>query len=195
MKLPDANPARQSHTEPALTPDDDQGAQRSSILTSARARFWMGFGIGFLLLMLFSCSGGFLLFGPENFSLADLQAGQGAWTPPTAQPTSEPAAVADPEGAPDPQGATGVFRTGQQAQNVTNSRVNLRATPGYQGKPAGDVLAQLHPGDRVEILGLSAPGDSLLWWQVRYQSPDGRVVEGWVAQATASGVTILASAE
>jgi hypothetical protein len=187
MNSPDINPI--------LQPENESEAPKSSLLTSTRARFWLGFGIGFLLLMLFSCGGSLLLFGPENFSLADLQGGQGAWTPPTTQPTAVQPDSAGAEEELSPQETAGIFYAGQRAQNVTNSRVNLRTTPGYQGKPAADVLAQLHPGDRVEIIGQSTPGDGLIWWQVRYQHPDGRVIEGWVAQATASGVTILAAVE
>ena len=92
-----------------------------------------------------------------------------------------------------PPDAAGIFYAGQRVQNVTNSRVNLRTMPGYQNKPADDVLDQLRPGDGVEILGQAESKDGLLWWHVRYQHPDGRVIEGWVAQATASGVTILAA--
>lgn len=87
------------------------------------------------------------------------------------------------------------FAPGRRVRNVTNSLVNLRATPGYLSKPAGDVFAQLQPGDVAEITGPSQASDGLAWLPVRYQTRDGRIVEGWIAEATASGVTILAPAE
>lgn len=183
------------NARPSLPVDPEPDAPDHSLLASSRTRFWLGFGIGFLALMLFSCGGAFFLFGPGDFSLADLQGGQGAWTPPTAAPTPEQMVDATSGRAGDEGATGGLFSIGQQAQNVTNSRVNVRRTPGYQGKPDDDAVAQLRPGDRVEIIGAPMLEDGLIWWRVRYSHPDGRVIEGWVAQATASGVTILAAAQ
>ena len=56
---------------------------------------------------------------------------------------------------------------------------------------ASDVVAQVYPGETVEILGDSAAVDGLAWWRVRYVGRDGAVVEGWIAEATAGGVQIL----
>jgi hypothetical protein len=69
---------------------------------------------------------------------------------------------------------------------MTGSRVNLRQTPGHVGKASSDVLTQLSPGDAVVILGETTSADNLAWWRVAYQG-----MEGWVAEATASGVEIL----
>ena len=54
------------------------------------------------------------------------------------------------------------------------------------GKSSSDVLAQLRPGDALIIEGETAAVDNLTWWRVTYQGN-----EGWVAEATASGVDIL----
>ena len=63
--------------------------------------------------------------------------------------------------------------------------------PGYQGKAAGDVFGQLQPGDTLQVVGDSSLADNLIWWRIRYAAPDSRTLEGWVAEATASGVQIL----
>ena len=80
----------------------------------------------------------------------------------------------------------GAFRTGDQARNITSSVVNIRRTPGHLGKPAGDIVAQALPGDTVTIVKGPSVADNLTWWYVRYGA-----AEGWMAQATASGVQIL----
>ena len=85
----------------------------------------------------------------------------------------------------------GGFVPGQQARNATSSRVNIRRTPGYLSKRADDVIGQIQPGERVEIIGPPMGADNLLWWQIRYPTATGQTIEGWVAEATASGVVIL----
>lgn len=177
---------------------DESGVQLDETLsapvTAPRAivsRFWMGFVLGFLLLTLVSCGASIALFVPRDFSLVDIQGNPDGWTPPPTPVMSETDAdaIITPPAPDDP------FAPGQRARNVTSSLVNLRATPGYLSKPAGDVLAQLRPGDVTEITGTSQVSDGLIWRPVRYQERDGRIIEGWIAEATASGVTILAPAE
>ena len=102
-------------------------------------------------------------------------------------PTAVVAAVA----APVVEGVAGRFTPGQTVRNVTNSRVNVRAAPGFLSKPPEDVLGVLAPGATLEILGESAAADNLVWWRIRARAPDGAPLEGWVAEATASGVQIL----
>lgn len=80
---------------------------------------------------------------------------------------------------------------GVQARNITNSRVNIRQTPGHLGKSDSDILAQMQPGDTVTIIGGPTVADNLVWWQIQYTSSDGRSLEGWAAEATGSGVQIL----
>ena len=96
---------------------------------------------------------------------------------------------------PEPEASTneGRLQAGATATNVTNSLVNIRRTPGYLGKPQGDILAQMKPGESVTLLDGPEVADSLTWWFVRYQ-PNGQAIEGWVAESTASGVQILAPA-
>jgi hypothetical protein len=157
--------------------------------------FWPGFLAGFLLLSSLTCGALFMATGITRFNLAELQVGA-AWTPPPAPPTTA-AVAASPAGSAEDGDATAGdgYPPGEQLRNITSSLVNIRATPGYLGKPGGDVIAQVPPGAVVEIVG--APGghpavaDGLVWWRIRYTAPDGGQVEGWIAEATASGVQIL----
>lgn len=132
--------------------------------------------------MLVSCGGMAVALGFNRATLAELSGNSVAWTPPTLIPTPPAPEPGDTPLAP----IAGRFGVGQTVFNVTGSRVNLRQTPGHLGKPGGDVLAQLGPGDAVVILGETAVADNLTWWRVGFQG-----AEGWVAEATASGVEIL----
>lgn len=156
---------------------------------STRRLFWVGFLTSFLLLSAASCGGLVLSTGLNRLDLASLQGGESAWTPPVVTPTPTP----DPAitGANAGQGAEGLFAIGQQVRNVTSSRVRIRQTPGHLGKADSDILAQMAPGEIVAIVGGPTAIDSLVWWLIQYQSSDGRTVEGWTAEATASGVQIL----
>lgn len=152
--------------------------------------FWPGFLAGFLLLSSLTCGALFMATGITRLNLADLQA-DAAWTPPPAPPTPDPA-VAPPAGTPGADAAaTGGYPPGEQLRNITSSLVNIRATPGYLGKPDGDVVAQVPPGGVIEIVGERAVADNLVWWRIRYTAPNGGEIEGWIAEATASGVQIL----
>ena len=82
--------------------------------------------------------------------------------------------------------ASGAFRVGQTVRNITTSPVNIRQSPGYLGKLPSDVINVIRPGDTLEIVAGPNPGDKLTWWRIRYNG-----TEGWVAEATASGVQIL----
>ncbi len=157
--------------------------------TSSRTRFWLGFALTFTLLLLASCSALFVASGLDEVSLAELQGNGPAWTPPPVTPT--PVSSAAVEASDSVAVPAGRFQAGQQVRNVTNSRVNVRAAAGYLAKPADDVRGQLPPGAPVEIVGPSATADGLTWWLVRGRSEAGTALEGWVAEATASGVTIL----
>ncbi len=156
--------------------------QPSRARRSNRGRYWLGFVLGFTLLALVSCGGMAVAMGFNRLTLADLRGNGSGWTPPTLIPTTTP----PPPGVVESDPTSGRFGAGQTVFNMTGSRVNLRQTPGHVGKPSGDVLAQLQPGDAVVILGESASADNLAWWRVAYQG-----IEGWVAEATASGVEIL----
>lgn len=176
---------------PGQAPPDNTPAEPPAKRRGPRSLFWPGFALGFLLLSIVTCGGLGAAIG-LNRSLAAIQ-GAPEWTPPPIPPTPEVAA--EPEGAigeaPGP-GAT--FYAGQQVRNATNSRVNVRRTPGYQGKSSDDVVAQLQPNDVLEVLGESAAADNLMWWSVRFTDAAGQPQQGWVAEATASGVQILVPA-
>lgn len=165
--------------------------------STSRTRLWfvLGFAIGFGLLSMASCGGLAVALGFGGFSLADFQNSGAVWTPAPAelQPlvidanalnagsASSSTSPTSPTSSTTPR-----FGADQVVRNVTNSRVNVRRTPGHLGKPASDVLLQLQAGDSVLLSGEYEVADNLTWWQVQV-----RGVTGWVAEATASGVQIL----
>jgi hypothetical protein len=154
-----------------------------------RSYFWPGFMTGFLLLSLASCGGIVLATGINRLNLSDLQNSGRAWTPPavTATPVVAPVAVEDTlVGEPG-----GAFALGDRLINVTASQVNIRIEPGYLSKPADDVIGQVPPGGEVEIIGGRASADGLTWWLIRHTTSNGTMTDGWIAEATASGVQIL----
>jgi hypothetical protein len=153
-----------------------------------RRLFWIGFLTSFLLLSLVSCGGLVLSTGLNRLDLASLQGGEPAWSPPpvTPTPTLDPAVNSATASMGD-----GSFTTGQAVRNITSSRVNIRQTPGHLGKNDSDILAQMQPGDSVTIIGGPTAADNLVWWQIQYNSSDGRTIAGWAAEATGSGVQIL----
>lgn len=173
--------------EPALQPTPPiSGSAPSS--RSRKSLFWPGFALGFLLLGSIACGGLAATLGLTRISLDDIRnSGAAVWTPPpvTAAPPTTAAQIAAP--------ATGVsdrFPAGATVRNITASRVNIRATPGYLGKAASDIIGQIAPGAQMTTLGESQTADNLTWWRIRYQDA-GAVIDGWVAEATASGVQIL----
>lgn len=168
-------------------PDIHVPARPTSPNPRTRSNFWLGFALGFTLLTVVSCSGIGIAFGINRLNLAELRGVSAAWTPPPYTPTPVPQPTANEGGS---IGSTR-FASQQTVRNLTNSRVNIRATPGYLSKPAGDVLGVVAPGATLLILGENQMADNLIWWRVRATLVDGRVVEGWVAEATASGVQIL----
>lgn len=154
---------------------------------TTRSFFWPGFALGFLLLAMLSCGGLFMASGLRSLSLADLQPGEPAWTPPPVTPTP----AVDTSGPQASAVVDAIFAPGTTVVNTATSRVNVRRAPGYLGKGNDDIITQMQPGDRVEILAGPESADNLVWWRVLYTPASGPAVEGWVAEATASGVTIL----
>lgn len=153
-----------------------------------RSLFWIGFGVGFGLLALASCGGIGIALGLNELSLAELQGNGVVWTPPPYTPAPTPAAANETIAT---AGGSTRFAPQQRVRNLTNSRVNVRATPGYLSKPAGDVIGVLEPGATVIVSGENQVADNLTWWYVQATLSDGRAIAGWVAEATASGVQIL----
>jgi hypothetical protein len=157
-----------------------------------RSFFWPAFVVAFLAWSLASCGGIAAMIGLDDLSLADFQSSGPVWTPPAPLPTETTAVAEQPAEEPAAPTEETRFQPGGRAQNITNSRVNIRRSPGYLGQAADNVLAQMEPGETVEIAGWPRNADNLIWWPSRYQSADGAIIEGWVAESTASGVQILA---
>lgn len=101
-----------------------------------------------------------------------------SWTPPPGQGDG-------PAGAPAPAGAAG-FTLGDRVRNANVGPVNLRQSPGFQNKPASDVLAVVPAGQLGEITGGPQEADGLVWWRVRFAA-----LEGWMAERSSQGVTLL----
>lgn len=151
--------------------------------------FLPGFIIGFILTGALVCGGLGMILGLDEISLADIRNNEEGWSPPEITPTPESVLLEDafaPAESP-----AGTFSTGELAFNVTDSRVNIRSSPGHLGKPGEDIYALAQPGDPMEILGGPEYADSLAWWLIRYTASDGTITDGWVAEATSNGVTIL----
>ena len=162
-----------------------------SPITGARSTFWPGFVVGFLLLSLITCGGLATLSGVGNLHITDFQQNGMAWTPPPVTPTLNISETTT-TGSGDPEHAdVASFLTGDRVRNVTSSPVNIRREPGYLGKAADDIVAQAFPGDTVDIVEGPSMADNLTWWRIRYTTAAGISIDGWIAEATASGVQIL----
>lgn len=176
-------------TNPIAPPPAPEQATPPAQSRRTLSRFWLGFALAFITLSIISCGAVFLATGVTGLDLAELQHNEPRWQPPqvTATPTPSPTTVAE-----QPAVSDGLFRTGERVRNIAASRVNIRATPGYLGKPDGDIIGQVPPGAEVEIVGGRTLADNLIWWLVRYVAPNGGVIQGWMAEATAGGVQIMA---
>ncbi|MBX3011969.1 MAG: SH3 domain-containing protein [Caldilineaceae bacterium] len=174
---------------PATVPPPAPERRPVTRASAGRRLFWIGFLTSFLLLSLVSCGGLVLSTGLNRIDLASLQGGEPAWRPPQVTPTATPDATVS--GATASQSSSGLFAIGQPVRNMTNSRVNIRQTPGHLGKSDSDILAQMQPGETVTILDGPLSADNLVWWHIRYTGSGGRTIEGWTAEATGSGVQIL----
>lgn len=187
-------PAQQHVTE-QVVPQVAAPLQKSG-RRKARSLFWPGFALGFLLLASLSCGVSAAALGLNRISLDDLRGGTGpAWTPSPITPS--PVVV---EANPQDQAGTGTgvglarFAAGQTVRNVTNSRVNVRISPGYLSKATNDVIGQVGPGETIQILGDPTAADDLIWWHVQ-TTGTGQPLVGWVAEQTASGVQILGASQ
>lgn len=154
-----------------------------------RSFFLPGFVLGFLILAVLSCSGALFAAGIDAGKITQLRDNSlVAWTaPPTPVPSQVEVA---PQRSESESTVDDAYLPGDRPRNITSSLVNIRSSPGYLGKPAQDVVAQAVPGQEVEILGGPETVDGLEWWRVRLATTEA-TVEGWIAEATASGVQIL----
>ncbi|WP_423223696.1 hypothetical protein [Candidatus Amarolinea aalborgensis] len=149
---------------------------QSSSATPIWNRFGIGLVAGFALVGAILCLVAFLFVRPE------LNVGPSpAWTPPAVAlaPTDTPA-------PPSVQGAEPRLAVGRRGQVISAAAVNLRRTPGYLNKPAGDVLGTVLRGATVDIIGGPQSVDNLTWWQVRAGDR-----AGWMAETRASGESLL----
>ena len=159
----------------------------------SRSSFWLAFAISFVILAVASCGGVAMMIGLSPGALAELQSSGPVWTPPPT-PTAPPADMTAPAAAPSAEDGNQQpdrLQPGAQARNAASSLVNIRRAPGYLGKAEDDIVAQMPPGTIITILDLPQMADQLIWWPIRYASPNGPI-EGWVAESTAGGVLILA---
>lgn len=101
-----------------------------------------------------------------------------SWTP----PPDQPAVQANPPATP----AEARFALGDVVRNANAGPVNLRQSPGFQNKPAGDVLTVVPAGQIGEISGGPQEADGLVWWRIRFGAQ-----EGWMAERSSQGVTLL----
>ncbi len=109
------------------------------------------------------------------------------WHPVTPTPTrvASPTPLAH---SPTPE-HTGLH-PGGRAVVVARVGVRMRKSPGYKGKASTDVVVVVPPHSVLEVTGGPSKKDGLIWWQVRY-----RGLNGWMAEATANGIRLLAPAE
>ncbi|HSN74792.1 MAG TPA: hypothetical protein VL334_06835 [Anaerolineae bacterium] len=110
--------------------------------------------------------------------LPDLGRAEVSWTPPPDQLTVLT--------GPAPLAAGQPFAPGDSVLNVNPGPVNLRQSPGFQNKPANDVITAVPAGQLGVIAGGPEEVDGLVWWQVRFGES-----EGWMAERSSSGVTLL----
>ncbi|MEM7531682.1 MAG: hypothetical protein AAF639_05885 [Chloroflexota bacterium] len=186
---PSSPPPRKPAPAPVKPPKPRKPRRRRSF-------FWPGFVLGFLLIGLASCGAMGLMLGLSPSELAELQNEGAQWVPPTATPIQTVALQPRNARAGDVNAAIGTaadakYQFGQQLRNLTPSRVNIRQTPGHLGKPNGDIVAQVQPGGNIQILAGPESANELIWWRIEYTMGSGAVVQGWVAEATSSGVQIL----
>lgn len=88
--------------------------------------------------------------------------------------------------AAPPPAAGQRFAPGDTVLNVNPGPVNLRQSPGFQNKPASDVITAIPAGQAGVIAGGPVEADGLVWWQVRFGERTG-----WMAERSSSGVTLL----
>lgn len=112
-------------------------------------------------------------------NLDEFKAGP-SWTP------AAPAEAIAQTSRPEDQS----FVSGDQVAVAYAGSVNLRRTPGYQNKPAGDTLRTVAEGATGTITGGPVDLDGLRWWQVRFSTD-----EGWMAERSSQGRLLLTRQE
>ncbi|MCL4827238.1 MAG: M23 family metallopeptidase [Caldilinea sp.] len=88
-----------------------------------------------------------------------------------------------------PPGQQYAFAAGDRFRTTTI--VRLRRSPGFVGKGAEDIVADIAPAIEGSIVAGPVEQDGLLWWQVQIVAQDGRIFSGWMAEATGDGEVLL----
>jgi hypothetical protein len=135
--------------------------------------------------MLLLCSATLLLVLATGGQLPKIGSGP-SWTPPA--PTSSNVSSAAPPDAP-PSAAL-PFAPNDVVENASGGRVNLRQSPGFQNKPASDIILVVQAGDSGTVLEGPIEADGLSWWRVRFGDR-----AGWMAERSNSGKVLLSLAQ
>ena len=120
-----------------------------------------------------------LILAASGGHLPDLGQAETSWTP---QTVVETAVVVSPSRVAE----DARFAVGDAVQNVSAGPVNLRRSPGFQNKPANDVLAAVPAGSLGSVVGGPQSADGLVWWQVSFGE-----TAGWMAERSSRGVALL----
>ena len=95
-----------------------------------------------------------------------------------------------PAPQPVPPITSKTFQVGQEVVNAFTDKLNVRHSPGFQGKAGDDVLAQIPPGAAMTITGGPQSADGLTWWEIK-SAAGGQSVSGWVAEVGTKGERLL----
>lgn len=148
--------------------------ETNPVRNSRADRTWLWALVSFSALAL--CSLAVLLAALTGGNLDEFRPGP-SWTPgaPAAQvsPASQPGDLSLGSGVP--------------VAVVYDGGVNLRRTPGYQNKPAGDSLKTIASGAQGVVVTGPEDVDGLRWWKVRFGGD-----EGWMAERSSQGRLLLA---
>lgn len=176
-----------SQSYPPPSPNAYPGARppsgfQSSPLRRRRDTTW-AWALATLVFLLL-CSSAALLVLASGGQLPDLSRGE-SWTPPPL-PTAAGDAGGQAQGGAGAGSDAQPLQPGAPVRNASGGPVNLRQTPGYQGKPTSDVVAVILPDSIGALLDGPQEADGLRWWRVRF--PAG---EGWMAERSSSGKVLL----
>ncbi len=85
------------------------------------------------------------------------------------------------------------YHVGDAVCNISLGDVNVRKSPGFRGKPVDDVVAIVASRALLKLVDGPRPVDELYWWQVQWNEM-GRTSTGWMAEASPTGIRLLAPA-
>lgn len=91
------------------------------------------------------------------------------------------------DGVQPPDG--GEIRVGGRVRTLQSAR--MRQSPGYQDKPANDVIVELTPDVEGDVIAGPEARDGLTWWRLSVPSLPRAVRMGWVAEVAPNGVLLL----